>query len=79
MTTAESTLCVAQIEDTEDLRALGSRLIVGARLVRIWAAASDPDDPLPPPVTEGDGERRCGRDVGLEGGLSYGFGRLGRI
>lgn len=74
---AESTLCVEQIEDTEDSRALGSRMIVGTKLVRSWAAASDSDVPLPPPVAGGEGERRstCGAD--FWGGLSYGLVRLG--
>ena len=76
---AESTLWLAQIEDTEDSKALGSRMIVGAKLVRSWAATSDPDDPLPPPVTEGDGERRGRCDVGLGGNLSYGLARLDRV
>lgn len=76
---AESTLWAAQIEDTEDSRALGSRMIVGTRLVRSWAAASDSDDPLPPLVAGGDGERRgtCGPD--FWGGLSYGLARLGSL
>lgn len=73
----ESTLCVAQIEDAEDSRALGSRMIVGTRLVRSWAAASDPDTSLPPPVVGGDGERRGRCDVDFWGGLSYGLTRLG--
>ena len=77
--TAESTLWVVQIEDMEDSKALGSRMIVGAKLARSWAAASDPDDPLAPPITGGDGERRggCGTDLG--GNLSYGLARLGRV
>jgi len=76
---AGSTLWVAQIEDTEDSKALGSRTIVGAKLVRSWAVTLDPDDPLPPPVTVGDGERRDGCATSLWGGLSYGLARLDRV
>lgn len=76
---AGSTLWVAHIEDTEDSRALGSRMMVGTKLTRSWAAASDPDGPLPPPATGGDGECRSERDAGFEGGLSYGLARLGRV
>ena len=77
-TIAESTLWVAQIEATEVSKALGSRIIVGAKPARSWAVASDPDDPLPPPVT-GDGERRGGCGTSFGGNLSYGLARLSRV